>query len=418
MAMSVAAARRAALLARFPLLAPLADRNFAVFWTGRTVSLAGDQFQTVALAVTALDLTRSASGLGVVLMVQAVPRAVLMLFGGVAVDRLRPRTVMLASDALQSLVVAALALLAFRGLLAFPVLLAYAALSGAAFAFFLPASNTIVPELVPREQVLAANALTNTALNLNLFLVPPLAGLVVAAAGAAPAFALNALSLVGSVITLWCVRLKPSARAEAKQRGGMLTHVREGVAAAARDTPTWLTLLMAVVYCFGFAGATFVGLPALAKLSLGAGDAGVGVLLGARGVGALVGGVLIGNLVLRRSGLVGCLVILGLGAALAGGAVSPTLWQAAGWFALAGGFGTAVGIIFFTLLQTRAPDEHRGAIMALTSLAIFGLSPLAYGVAGLVGSAFSPRGVLLLGAACITISGVMGISSRAMREAP
>ena len=119
---------------RFPLLEPLADRNFALFWAGRTVSLCGDQFQTVALAIVAIDLTHSASGLGTVLAVQGIPRALLMLFGGVATDRFRARNVMLASDTLQTLVVTALALLAFTGHLSLPVLLGYAALSGAATA--------------------------------------------------------------------------------------------------------------------------------------------------------------------------------------------------------------------------------------------------------------------------------------------
>ena len=103
---------------RFPLLVPLLDPNYRIFWIGRTVSSAGDQFQTVALAIVALDLTHSTTGLGAVLTVQAIPRAVLMLFGGAATDRFRARTVMLVSDLLQSIVVLALASLALTGSLA------------------------------------------------------------------------------------------------------------------------------------------------------------------------------------------------------------------------------------------------------------------------------------------------------------
>jgi MFS family permease len=144
------------------LLAPFFDRNYLIYWLGRTVSFSGDQFQTVALAIVALDLTHSMSGLGAVLTVQAVPRAVLMLFGGAVTDRFRARTVMLVSDFLQSLVVLALAILAFSGALSLWHLLVYAALSGTVFAFFLPASNTIVPDLVPKDQLRAANALGNS----------------------------------------------------------------------------------------------------------------------------------------------------------------------------------------------------------------------------------------------------------------
>jgi MFS family permease len=91
---------------RFRLLAPLGARNLALLWSGNAVSLAGDQFQLVALAVLALDLTGSTALLGAVLGVQAVPRAVLMLVGGVVADRSHPRAVMLAANALQGLLVA------------------------------------------------------------------------------------------------------------------------------------------------------------------------------------------------------------------------------------------------------------------------------------------------------------------------
>ncbi|HEY8885066.1 MAG TPA: MFS transporter, partial [Chloroflexota bacterium] len=326
--------------------------------------------------------------------------------------------VMLVSDLLQSLVVLALALLAFSGALSVWHLLVYAALSGTVFAFFLPASNTIVTDLVPNDQVMAANALGNTAANTALFLVPPLAGVAVAAVGVAPAFAFNAMALLGSVATLSLIRQKPrDVTAGDGQSPNVLAHLRKSLDAARRDTPTFLTLIMAAVYCLGFFGATFVALPALAKLSLDAGDAGVGLVLGARGVGGLIGGIVAGSVAIRRMGLVGSLVIVGLGATMAAGALAPTLWLAAFWFALAGALGSAVGVIFVTIVQVRAPDEHRGGIMGLLSLAIFGVAPLGYAVAGAVGTALGPRGILLFGAACIAASGVLGLSSKAMRDA-
>lgn len=403
---------------RFPLLVPLLDPNYRIYWVGRTVSFSGAQFQTVALAIVALDLTHSTSGLGEVLAVQAVPQAILMLFGGAATDRFQARTVMLVSDFLQSLIVLALSLLAFSGALSLWHLLVYAALSGTVFAFFLPASNAIVPDLVPSDQVMAANALGNTAANMALFLVPPLAGIAVAAVGAAPAFAFNAMALFGSVTTLWFIRQKPRVgMAGDRQHPSVLAHLRQSLAAARRDTPTFLTLIMAAVYCLGFFGATFVALPALAKLSLDAGDAGVGLVLGARGIGGLIGGVVAGSVAIRRMGLVGSVVVVGLAATLAAGALAPTLWLASFWFALAGGLGAAVGVIFFTLVQLRAPDEHRGGIMGLLSLAIFGVTPIGYVIAGAVGTSLGPRGILLFGAACIAASGALGLASRAMREA-
>jgi MFS family permease len=404
--------------ARFSLLVPLLDRNFLIYWIGRTVSLSGDRFQTVALAIVALDLTHSTSGLGTVLAVQAIPRAILMLFGGAATDRFRARTVMLVSDFLQALVVLSLAVLAFSGTLSLWHLLVYAALSGTIFAFFLPASNTIVTDLVPADRVMTANALGNTAFNTAQFLAPPLAGLLVAAVGVAPAFALNALALLSSVATLSLLRIDPPPRADADQKHpNVFAHLRQSLAAARRDTPTLLTLIMAMVFCLGSFGATLVGLPALAKLTLNAGDAGVGFLFGANGAGGLIGGIVVGSMAIRRMGLAGSIVILGCGLALGMAALAPTLWLAGVGFAISGAFGSGVGIIFFTLVQVRAPEQHRGGIMGLVSLAIFGFAPLGFAIAGVLGAILGPQGILLFGAVTVSASGVLGLWAKAMREA-
>lgn len=117
---------------RFRLLAPLRSRDFALLWGGNAISLAGDQFQTVALAVLALDVTGSAAVLGTVLAVQAIPRVLLMLIGGVVADRFRPRGVMLTANALQGTLVAMLATVLWLERLETWHLYAYAAASGMA----------------------------------------------------------------------------------------------------------------------------------------------------------------------------------------------------------------------------------------------------------------------------------------------
>ena len=173
---------------------------------------------------------------------------------------------------------------------------------------------------------------------------------------------------------------------------------------------------MALIYCFGFQGATTVGLPALAKLSLGAGDAGVGLLYGARGVGALVAGLLLGSFAATgRTGLLGCFAILGISVAVVAGGLAPTLGAALPAFMLSGLCASAVGTLSITLVQTRAPEEQRGGIMALLSLTIFGLSPLAFGLAGLVGAVLSPRLILVGGGVLMGLAGLWGLSSREMR---
>jgi MFS family permease len=240
----------------------------------------------------------------------------------------------------------------------------------------------------------------------------------VAVVGVAPAFAFNSLALLGSVATLSLIRSKPRHRSgDDGKHPNVLTHLRQSLEAARRDAPIFLTLIMAAVFCLGYWGATFVGLPALAKLVYNAGDPGVGFLLGAQGIGGLIGGIVVGSVVIRRMGFVGSLLIVGMGVAMALGALSPALWPAAFCFALSGAQISALGTIFGSLVQLRAPDEHRGGIMGLLQLAIFGVTPLGYALAGLLGGILGPQGILLFGAATVFASGILGLWSKEMRKA-
>jgi MFS family permease len=174
--------------------APLRFPQYRLAWTGRLVSLLGDHFQVVALAAVALALTGRASGLGAPLAVEAVPRVLLMLVGGVATDRFRPRAILVGTSLVQGVLTAALAGLALRGDLALWHLYLYAGAVGTATAFFLPASMAVVPEMLPPEQVRRGNALWSLAFNLARSVAPPLAGVAVALGGGATAFALDAVS--------------------------------------------------------------------------------------------------------------------------------------------------------------------------------------------------------------------------------
>ncbi|HEY8743854.1 MAG TPA: hypothetical protein VIU62_12180, partial [Chloroflexota bacterium] len=95
----------------------------------------------------------------------------------------------------------------------------------------------------------------------------------------------------------------------------------------------------------------------------------------------------------------------------------PTLAVAMPCATVAGACASASVVLFATLLQTRTPEAQRGGIMALWSLAGFGLTPLTYALAGAIGAALSPRGILAAGALSITLSGVIGLASRQMRDA-
>ncbi len=396
------------------LLAPLNNRNYRLLWVGGTISVIGDFFQQVALSTLALELTNKPSGWGAVLMVQAVPRALLMLVGGVVTDRFQPRRVMFVSSILQALVVGALAVLSVLDRIALWHLYIYALLFGTIYAFSLPAANSILPTLVAKDQLRSATALSQVTGTLARFLVPPFAGLLIAAAGRSLGFAINAFSFL---VVAFCLSLIQSGMSQKNEVGTPMSQMKEGLLAAKQDPVIWNITILATVYFFGFAGATFVGLPALAKLVFMAGEQGVGLVFGATGVGSLLGAVILGSVKkISCQGLVGCTSVVGAGLTLAAAGLAPTLWSAVPYLVLSGMLSPAFSLIFTPLLYTRTPEHVRGRVMSLFNLGVFGLYPLSYGLAGLVGDLYGPRFIVAFGGLFISLAGLLGLSQKPLRE--
>lgn len=173
----------ATLIHRTTLLAPLIRRNFRILWIGETVSVLGDQFYFVALPWLALQLSDSGLVLGSLLMTSAIPRAALMLAGGVASDRFTSPTVMLASNIARCLIVLVMAVLVYAHATRMWHLYALAAAFGAFDAFFYPAYTSILPSLLEPAQLAAGNSLMQGSAQLTGLIGPATAGIVIGAAG-------------------------------------------------------------------------------------------------------------------------------------------------------------------------------------------------------------------------------------------
>src|SRR5438093_588098 len=156
-----------------PVAAPVASvarrRPWSVFssgpfrklWLATMLSLVGDFFSYVAMAWLVLQLTGSSFALGTVLVIQALPRAVLMVVGGALADRLSPRLTMLGSMGLRALAVGPLALLVLTGHVQLWQVYVIAAVFGVVDAFFMPARMSILPAVVPDRELEPGNALLN-----------------------------------------------------------------------------------------------------------------------------------------------------------------------------------------------------------------------------------------------------------------
>src|SRR5205085_5632422 len=161
----------------FRLLRPLRERRFALLWSGLTISLLGDGLYTVAIAWTAYELSGVPTALTLVGLAAAIPQLVVVLFGGVLSDRFERRRVMLAADSLRALVVALIGALAVAHVLRLWELVALVGLYGIGTALFAPAITALVPELVPQEHLLEANALNQVSrLVMPRFVGPAIGG--------------------------------------------------------------------------------------------------------------------------------------------------------------------------------------------------------------------------------------------------
>jgi MFS family permease len=399
--------------------AVLRSGAFRNLWVASSLSLLGDFFSYVAIAWLVLQLTGSSLELGSVLVVQAIPRGVLMLVGGALSDRFSPRVAMLASMGLRVALVAPLAVVVLSGHVQMWEVYGISFVFGVVDAFFMPARSSILPRLVTDQQLEAGNAVLNVSAQVSIVVGPALAGLVVAAAGTGWAFAADAACFaVGALFVLWLPKpeqVKKEGEATAPERG-IGGQIMDGFRYAWADVGIRSTLIMIAAIDFGANGALGVGLPTLAHNRYGAGAAGLGILLGAWGVGATAGAL--GSGVVKRPDRMGWILVgvcVWLGVTIGAVGLIPTLWPAALVMAIAGFSSGAVNTFGISWLQRRTNPAMQGRVMSLVMLASLGLVPVSYALSGAIADLnvtllFVGAGVLMV------VAGVAAAASRTVRS--
>ncbi len=367
----------------------LASGTYRKLWLATTLSLFGDFFNSIAVAWLVLQLTGSSLALGSVLVVQALPRAILMMVGGAAVDRLSARTTMLASMGLRAASVGLLAALVLAGRTQMWEVYVIAAVFGVVDAFFWPARSSILPRVVATEELEAGNAVLNVTAQLAVILGPVLAGVVVAAFGTGWGFAGDAMFfLLGVLFVAWLPRAARAAAGDgAHAAGGLAQQIAAGLRYAWADLGIRVALIVIAVVDFGANGALAVGLPTLAHGKLAAGAGGLGILFGSWGVGATAGALGAGFFPPpRRMGLLIILLCVWLGLGMAGVGLVPSLLPAA---VLMGVSGIGTGVVntyAVSWLQRRIEPRMQGRVMSIVMFASTGLTPLAYAASGAIAS--------------------------------
>jgi MFS family permease len=371
---------------------PFAVRDFRLLWIGEAVSGLGDQFALIALPWLALVMTGSALALGSVLALMAVPRALLMLIGGVSVDRWSPRRVMLASNAIRLIAVAILGAVILAGRSELWMLYAFALVFGVADAFFYPAQMSITPELVEADQLQQANGIVQGTAQATVLIGPAIAGLVIAAlgstgstpstAGIAAALLVDAASFLVSLLTLWFIR--PRARVE-RPAGSVLDDIRAGFRYVLALPALRAMVLMSLAANFLIVGPFEVGMPVIAYTRLPEGAAAFGLLISAFGGGSLVGLALAALLPKPRPDRFAYVVIGAVSLAGLGLAALPfiTSTLVAGAVIAASGVALAFGNLHgMTWAQSRIAPDLMGRVMSVMIMGSVALVPVSMVIAG------------------------------------
>jgi predicted MFS family arabinose efflux permease len=396
---------------RAGLASVLAKPAYRRLFAAQTISRWGDTFNTVALVVLVFRLTGSGLGVTGAVIAEIAPVLLLAPVAGAMVDRLPRVRVMIAADLWRMGLAASLPLVDQH----LPAVYAVAFGLAAGGVFFNPAASSLLPSLVDQDELIAANSGLWSAAVVSQVALAPLAGGLVATAGVAPAFLVNAASFAASALLL--AGLRPPGRPAPTQAGSWLGRVGEGARLLVADRLLRLLALVQLLAALS-AGATSALLVVLAGRRLHVGPGGFGLLLGAIGVGAALGPLLLARLTAnpRRPALVfGPLLLRGLVDLLL--ATTRSLGVAMGALA-AYGVGTSTGMVTYnSLLQAEVAGEARGRVFAGFDLLWQAgrLASLALG--GVVADALGIRAVYYLGGLLLLVAGAVGFAGLPPRAA-
>ena len=431
------------------ILAPLRVRDYRLLFGGQLVSTIGDAFYAVALPWLVLTNGGSAQELGIILSAYGIPRIGNVLLGGILSDRLRPRRVMLLADVVRAVLVGILAALALVGHPALWQLILVAIPLGAFEGLFLPASFSMLPEVLEDKDLQAGNALNTSSVQLASLVGSGTGGVIVATLQSGTALAIDAFSFVVSALSLAIIRGRPRPAQQVTSQEPPIALVAEGMKTVAEPLPVEQTtetseeaeqqkqsseqamtfwqlvrtsqVLQAAFLVVLFANITFgglleVALPSLVHGPLAAGATGYGAILAAFALGALLGGIvtgMLGNISHRGTLALGVAILQAIAIALIpyDGLAGAIVCMAA-----MGIFNSVSNVIFITILQQIIPRHLLGSVMGVIMFASFGSYPLSVAIVGVIVAHLGPAIIFPISGAFLCIAVVFGLFQKQLRE--
>ncbi|MGA7914888.1 MAG: MFS transporter, partial [Candidatus Acidiferrales bacterium] len=352
----------------------LRHRNFQLFFSGQMISLIGTWMQTIAEAWLVYRLTGSSLLLGTVGFVGRIPIFLFAPLGGLAADRWNRHKVVIGTQVASMILAFALAALTLLHIIRVWEIMTLAALLGVVNAFDVPARQSLLIEMVVRDDLMNAIALNSSMFNGARIIGPAIAGILVARIGEGWCFFANAVSYVAVIIGLLMMKFE-SLRTSSRDTSPF-EHIVEGFRFVRRTKPILaLVLLIGVVSLVAVPYSVLM--PIFADQVLHRGAHGLGILMGSAGVGALLGAL---TLAVRR-GVHGLGRVVGYAAAAFGVSLILFAFSKSFWLSVALLIPVGYAVMLQmsssnTLIQAMVPDELRGRAMAMYTMMFMGMAPM------------------------------------------
>lgn len=392
----------------------LRNRNFRYLWFGQVGAATAMHADLVARSWLVFELTGSSLAVAGVNVARAVPMLLIGLFGGVAADRWDRKKLLIIIQAWSLFLNAVMAVIVIGGWVEMWHIYVLAFLLGSGMAMNQPVRTSIIPQLIPKEQLLNAVALNSIAINATRLIGPAIIGIVIAAWGVGPAYAWSTFAYAVVIWTTTRVAMPPiSAMAK---RGSMVGQMIEGFRYIASNRLVLALVLLGLgPLAVGFSHQTL--LPALVVDELGRDAAIMGFIMAVGGIGGISGGFYMASRRdLRRKGpiMLGSAAVYGIALLLFAGVTMVVMV-----FPLIIAIGISQTVFRSantTTLLENTPEHLRGRIVSATLLDT-ALAPIAGIIAGLAAdSAGVPAGYLTLGVMCLGIVGLSMVAYPRIRK--
>jgi DHA3 family tetracycline resistance protein-like MFS transporter len=414
------------------VLRALNHRPFALLWTGQTISRFGDSLHRIALAWWVLEKTGSATAMGTVLIFSSIPTLIFLLIGGIVVDRFPRLRIMFLSDILSGAVVTFIAVFSWLDMLQIWHIYVASLIFGFVEAFFFPAYQSVIPQIMPSDMLTSANSLNGLSQRVMGVIGPVVGASLVAMGGTSLAFGLDALSFFISALCVFPIlraglyesprqgdaselATKPKSMKETIKGG--LADLREGLNVIIAIPWLWVTIVI-----FGFlnimeASPRAVAMPFLIKDNLGAEVGLLGIFGSAFSLGYIFCALWLGQYKrLRHRGLLGygSVMINGFLLLLFGFQFPiPVLIVAMFCY----GFCFNVfGLIWTITMQEMVPNDKLGRVYSIDSLGSWVLLPIGFALAGWGTDLFGAPTVFLIGGVGTILMTLIGLSHPAVRN--